>query len=133
MRPWPDGPIPRNPAKSPNSDCRPRRELHRLTAEEQLSALRAAEGQRIPLPLLPTLSTGLRRGGILGLWWDGVDVAGGRLSLSPAPRNGSGTAAVRAAACLALCRGLHGRLARQSPCAILIALFSALRARSYRS
>jgi len=74
--------IPRNPAEGLGSDRETRREVRWLTAEEQLRLLRAAEGRRIYLPVLLALSTGMRRGEILGLKWEDVDFARGRLAVA---------------------------------------------------
>ncbi|MET7684322.1 tyrosine-type recombinase/integrase [Streptomyces sp. NPDC005423] len=73
--------IPRNVARNVrNGTPRPRR-FEPLTAEEAREFLAAASGQRLQPLFELALHTGLRKGELLGLRWDDLDLAGGTASI----------------------------------------------------
>lgn len=56
-------------------------EQRALTKQEIVSLLRAARGTRFADPIRFTLATGLRRGELLGVRWDDLDLGDGRLDV----------------------------------------------------
>jgi len=56
-------------------------EIKALTDEEIGAMLRAAEGTRVAVPLLVLVSLGVRRGELLGLQWDDVDLEARNISV----------------------------------------------------
>lgn len=58
-----------------------RREMRALDDDEISSLLTSAAGDRLYVPILLAVSTGLRRGEILGLRWSDVDMRSGALSV----------------------------------------------------
>ncbi len=71
--------IPRNPADAVRPPCPTRPEIHTLTEEETALLLQAAKGSRLYAPVLLALTTGLRRGELLALRWEDVDLESGTL------------------------------------------------------
>ncbi|AVH58231.1 MULTISPECIES: tyrosine-type recombinase/integrase [Streptomyces] len=73
--------IPRNVARNVRSGSpRPRR-FEPLTAEEAREFLTAASGHRLQALFELALRTGLRKGELLGLRWEDLDLAGGTASI----------------------------------------------------
>lgn len=71
--------IARNPARLV-SPPRPKKKAAKFfTIEEAQRLLQAAQGDRLEVLLLVALSTGLRRGELLGLRWQDIDLDGGAL------------------------------------------------------
>jgi integrase len=78
-----DGLIPRNAAaiKAPRPDPE---ELHPLSADEASALLKAARGERFEALYMLAITTGLRRGELLGLRWRDVDLEYGVLRVGRA-------------------------------------------------
>jgi integrase len=72
----------RNPAEQVRPPRPPRREIAILTKVEVAAVLRAAEGTWIYLPVLVGVTTGMRRGEILGLRWSDIDLGKGKLTVN---------------------------------------------------
>jgi len=60
----------------------PRQEIAILPKPEIATLLNAAEGTSLHLPVLVGITTGMRRGEILGLRWSDVDLRAGRLTVN---------------------------------------------------
>jgi integrase len=71
----------KNPAEQVKPPRPPRREVAILSKAEVAAVLRAAEGW-IYLPVLVGVTTGMRRGEILGLRWSDIDFKTGRLAVN---------------------------------------------------
>ena len=78
-----DGLIPRNAAavKAPRPDPE---EMHPLSADEASALLKAARGERFEALYMLAITTGLRRGELLGLRWRDVDLESGVLRVGRA-------------------------------------------------
>lgn len=95
--------LPRNPADSVQPPRPVDREMQTLTAPQVDALLRAAEGTRFQLPILLAVGTGMRRGEVLALRWQDVDLVAGALAVRrsmertkaglgfKAPKTGKGT------------------------------------------
>jgi integrase len=74
-----------NPAAAvtvPNGADRPAAKARSLTDEECARLLRAVAGDRLEVPVLFTLATGLRRGELLGLRWCDLDLEAAKLRVA---------------------------------------------------
>jgi integrase len=76
--------LPYNPADGVESPKAQRSEVRALTEAETARLLSAAEGSRLHAPLALAVSTGMRRGELLGLRWRDVDLEGSALSVAQA-------------------------------------------------
>jgi len=68
--------VPRNVAKAVRSAKLPRTERRALTPDEALTLLGQLQGDHLEFVFIVALSTGLRRGEVLGLRWQDVDLPG---------------------------------------------------------
>jgi integrase len=68
--------IPGNPADSVKAPTPTSKEMHPLSAHEARRLLEAASGDRLEALYVLALHTGMRRGELLGLKWDDVDLDG---------------------------------------------------------
>jgi integrase len=68
--------IPRNPADSVKAPTPSSKEMYPLSAEDARRLLEAAKGDRLEALYVLALHTGMRRGELLGLKWDDVDLDG---------------------------------------------------------
>ena len=68
--------IPRNPADDVKAPTPTPKEMHPLSAEEARRLLDAARGDRFEALYVLAVHTGMRRGELLGLKWDDVDLEG---------------------------------------------------------
>ncbi len=68
--------VPRNVAKAVRSAKLPRTERRALTPDEALTLLGQLQGDHLEIVFIVALSTGLRRGEVLGLRWQDVDLPG---------------------------------------------------------
>lgn len=75
-----DGLIPRN-AAGPVKPPRPRREEIRPLDPEQVRALFEADGEQLEALYVMAVTTGMRRGELLGLKWEDVDLEAGTLQV----------------------------------------------------
>lgn len=66
--------IPRNPADAVKAPTPTPKEMHPLSAPEARQLLDAAHGDRLEALYVLALHTGMRRGELLGLKWDDVDL-----------------------------------------------------------
>jgi integrase len=66
--------IPRNPADDVKAPTPTPKEMHPLSAEEARSLLDAARGDKLEALYVLAIHTGMRRGELLGLMWDDVDL-----------------------------------------------------------
>jgi integrase len=74
----------RNPAQQVRPPRPPRREIKILSKEEIGIVLGAAGQSDLHLPILVSLTTGIRRGELLGLRWSDVDLDAGHLTVNQA-------------------------------------------------
>jgi integrase len=74
----------RNPAQQVRPPRPPHREIKILTKEEIGIVLGAARATELHLPVLVSLTTGIRRGELLALRWSDVDLDAGTLSINQA-------------------------------------------------
>ncbi|HEV3194233.1 MAG TPA: site-specific integrase [Polyangiaceae bacterium] len=74
----------RNPAQQVRPPRPPHREIKILTKEEIGIVLEAARATELHLPVLVSLTTGIRRGELLALRWSDVDLDAGTLSINQA-------------------------------------------------
>ena len=65
--------IPRNPADAVETPKPSRKEMNHLDEEGTIKLLNAAEGDRLYIPVLLAVTTGMRRGEVLGLRWSDTD------------------------------------------------------------
>jgi integrase len=70
------GYIPYNPAKSTSRAYEEHHKIKAMTQAEQAAFLKAAEGTRYYLLFKLALSTGMRRGELMGLRWEDIDLDG---------------------------------------------------------
>src|SRR5215210_7788167 len=73
--------IARNPADNVKAPTPTPKEMHPLSAEEARRLLEAAHGDRLEALYVLAVTTGMRRGEVLGLKWTDVDLENGRLSI----------------------------------------------------
>jgi integrase len=73
------GLLPRNPCQAVELPRRPRREMTTLPPEQFATLIEAARGQRLFMPILLAMGTGMRRGEILALRWQDVSLDHARL------------------------------------------------------
>ena len=85
----------RNPAQQVRPPRPPRREIKILTKEEIGGLLQAAHGSELQLPILLSLTTGVRRGELLGLRWSDIDLDSGRLTVNQALERVKGSTAFK--------------------------------------
>ncbi len=71
----------RNPADAVEAPRPDRHEMRALDERETVKLLDAAKGTRLYVPLLVTVTTGLRRGELLALRWQDVDLTRGVLTV----------------------------------------------------
>ena len=71
----------RNPADAVEPPHPQRREMHAFDQAEVAGLLEAARGTRLGLPVLLAVTTGLRRGELLGLRWQDVDLDASKLAV----------------------------------------------------
>ncbi len=76
-----DGLIPRNAARSVKPPQVRRKEMQPLSAEEAKRLLEAARGDRLEALYVLAISTGMRRGELLGLRWEDVNLERGMLHI----------------------------------------------------
>ncbi len=72
----------KNPAEQVKPPRPPRREIAILSKAEVGELLKAAEATPLYLPILIGVTTGMRRGEILGLRWSDIDLKAGRLTVN---------------------------------------------------
>jgi len=72
----------KNPAEQVKPPRPPRKEIAILSKPEVATLLRAAEGTPHYLPVLVAVTTGMRRGELLGLRWSDVDLKAARLTVN---------------------------------------------------
>jgi integrase len=72
----------KNPAEQVKPPRPPRREIAILSKAEVATLLRAAEGTTLYLPMLVAVTTGIRRGELLGLRWSDLDLKAARLTVN---------------------------------------------------
>jgi integrase len=72
----------KNPAEQVKPPRPPRREIAILSKAEVGALLKAAEATPLYLPILIGITTGMRRGEILGLRWSDIDLKAGRLTVN---------------------------------------------------
>jgi integrase len=73
--------IPRNPADAVEAPRPVPEEMHPLSAEETRKLLEAAKGDKLEALYVLAVTTGMRRGELLGLKWSDVDLENSRLSI----------------------------------------------------
>jgi integrase len=66
--------IPRSPADSVKAPSPTPKEMHPLSASEARTLLETAQGDRLEALYVLAVNTGMRRGELLGLKWDDVDL-----------------------------------------------------------
>jgi integrase len=59
----------------------PRRDIHPLSTEQASRLLQVARGHRLETLIALALTTGMRRGELLALTWDDIDLVAGRVSI----------------------------------------------------
>jgi integrase len=72
----------KNPAMQVKPPRPQRREIKILSKDEMGTLLKAAQGTWLHLPVLVALTTGLRRGELLGLRWSDLDLKAGTLTVN---------------------------------------------------
>ena len=72
----------KNPAEQVKPPRPPRREIAILSKAGVATLLRAAEGSSLYLPVLVAVTTGMRRGELLGLRWSDIDLKASRLTVN---------------------------------------------------
>jgi integrase len=73
--------IPRNPADAVKAPIPSPKEMHPLSPEETRSLLVAARGDRLEALYVLAVTSGMRRGELLGLKWSDVDLKNGTVSI----------------------------------------------------
>ena len=73
--------IPRNPVEDVSRPTVPDREIQTLNDRQVATLLTAIEGTRLYEPVFLALTTGLRRGEILGLRWGDLDLSRGTVTV----------------------------------------------------
>jgi integrase len=73
--------IPRNPADAVEAPRPAPEEMHPLSAEETRKLLEAANGDRLEALYVLAVTTGMRRGELLGLKWSDVDLENATVSI----------------------------------------------------
>jgi len=73
--------IPRNPADAVKAPRPAPEEMHPLSAEETLKLLEAAKGDKLEALYVLAVTTGMRRGELLGLKWSDVDLENSTVSI----------------------------------------------------
>jgi integrase len=76
-----DGLLPHNVAKDVKVRQTQKDEERHLTPEQVKALLSAARGDRLVALYVLAISTGLRQGELLGLWWEDIDLDTGTLSV----------------------------------------------------
>lgn len=71
----------RNPADAVEPPSAERKEMRALDEDETAKLLGLLDGNRLHTPVLLAVTTGLRRGEILGLRWGDVDLKAGTLTV----------------------------------------------------
>jgi integrase len=71
----------RNPVDAVEPPKPERREMRALDEDQTAELLSVLEGRRLYIPVLLAVTTGLRRGELLGLRWSDVDLASGTLTV----------------------------------------------------
>jgi integrase len=84
----------KNPAEQVKPPRPPRREIAILTKAEVATLLKAA-GEQLYLPVLVGVTTGMRRGEILGLRWSDIDLKAGKLTVNQSPERLGGKTAFK--------------------------------------
>ena len=83
--------IARNPTDNVKAPTPTPKEMHPLSAEEASMLLEATQGDRLKALYVLAVTTGMRRGELLGLKWSDIDLEYGRLSIRRAlTRTGNG-------------------------------------------
>src|SRR5215510_2673575 len=72
----------KNPAEQVKPPRLPSREIKILTKPDVATLLRAAEPTWLYLPVLVAVTTGMRRGELLGLRWSDIDLKAARLTVN---------------------------------------------------
>jgi integrase len=72
----------KNPAEQVKPPRPPRKEIAILSKAEVATLLHAAEGSLLYLPVLVAVTTGMRRGELLGLRWSDIDLKAARLTVN---------------------------------------------------
>jgi integrase len=72
----------KNPAEQVKPPRPPRKEIVILSKPEIATLLHAAEGGPLYLPVLVAVTTGMRRGELLGLRWSDIDLKAARLTVN---------------------------------------------------
>lgn len=85
----------RNPADAVEPPRPTRAEMKVLNEQEVARLIQAASGSRFYVPILLALTTGLRRGEILGLKWSDIDLDAGTLSVRRSLEQTKGRIAVK--------------------------------------
>jgi integrase len=86
----------KNPAQQVKPPRPPAREIKILSREEIGTLLKAARGTDLYVPVLVGVTTGLRRGELLGLRWSDIDLSTGRLTVSQSIERVKGVIAFKA-------------------------------------
>lgn len=74
--------ITRNPCEAVDPPKPKKREMRALGEAESAALLNEAKDSRLYLPILVALTTGLRRGELIGLKWQDIDLEAGKLSVN---------------------------------------------------
>jgi integrase len=85
----------KNPAEQVKPPRPPRREVAILTKPKVAAVLRAAEGTALYLPVLVGVTTGMRRGEILGLRWSDIDLHRATLTVNQSLERLAGKTALK--------------------------------------